>query len=88
MVAKAKHAELAPENKPANIDVPEFGAAAAASGKNSSQAGTFSAIAAVGLGGGSGIEEVARNTRQTNDLLKKIADKKAKFPAFGGGAKG
>jgi hypothetical protein len=84
MVAQAKAAEINPANKPANIGTPEFGAAS--SGKSSSQAGTFSAIAAVGLGGGNVMDKIERNTAETTVALKKIASSKTKKMVFGGGA--
>ena len=85
MVAQAKAAEIDPAKKPANVGVPEFGAASG--GKGSSQAGTFSAIAAVGLGGGSVMDKIERNTKETTSLLNKIAQVKVnKKMVFAGGA--
>ncbi|MEI8018001.1 MAG: hypothetical protein WCH39_07350, partial [Schlesneria sp.] len=84
MVGQAKAAEMNPANKPANVGVPEFGAAS--SGKSSSQAGTFSAIAAVGLGGGNVMDKIERNTAAATAVLNKIATKSGKRMVFGGGA--
>ena len=84
MVAQAKAAELDPKKKPANVGTPEFGSAS--SGKASSQAGTFSAIAAVGLGGGNVMDKIEMNTRGATEVLKKIVNAKGKKMVFGGGA--
>jgi hypothetical protein len=84
MISQAKQAEMSPDKKPADIGTPEFGSASSA--KSSSQAGTFSAIAAVGLGGGNVMDKIERNTAETTVALKKIASSKGKKMVFGGGA--
>ena len=87
LLQQARQIETSPAGKPADIGVPEKGSSGDEKTK-ASVAGTFSATAAVGLGGSGPMDKIEKHTAQTNVLLEKISSAKSKFGKFGGGAKG
>lgn len=80
--AQARKMEVDPQKKPAAFNPDQIGAGAM---KDGGQAGTFSAIAAVGLGGGAVLDKIAANTKRTFEEIEKAAKIKGKRLVFGNG---